>query len=484
MAGIGFQLQKLFKEDYFSSRLKAYGFSVLVTSGPWLIIILSLSLTQWIIGNIPTFPIETRELLTISLSYCFIFSQLIFSVQQLTLTRYLADQLYEVKYERVIPSYLGLTKTSLLLAIILFFVFLILSPLPIYLELIIGMFFMIMLLIWNTFMFITALKDYKSVSTAFLIGGLVIVLGELALAFVLNFDKVSVFQGVSILYIPFILGMFLTLSILFVVLSRTFAYKGEERPLEYLTYVDYFPRFVVIGTLYTAGLWIANFVIWFGEGSSQLYDVFLFNRMYDVAVFWSYLTIIPTLMFFVISVETRFYDRYRSFYGYINEGGSLEQILRSKDRMITVLKEEVFRLLRNQGVVTVLFLICASWIGSWLNASPEFVPMLRLTIVGAYFNAMILVFQLLLLYFEDHKGAMIISILFFGSILLLSIAFLPMGISGYGLSFCIGSIIAFIYSSLRLITFIKHVDYFAFTQGQMLQKAKLFVPLVKKLYKY
>ncbi|RSK28321.1 hypothetical protein EJF36_16430 [Bacillus sp. HMF5848] len=482
MAGIGFQLQKLFKEDYFSSRFKAYSISLIVTSGPWLIIILALSLTQRIIGNISVFPDETKELLTISLSYCFIFSQLIFSVQHLTLTRYLADQLYELKYERVIPSYVGLTKTSLLLAVVLVAFFMMVAKLPVYLELIIVAFFMIMLLIWNTFMFITALKDYKIVSIAFLIGGTIIVIGEFLVVFFSDITSYSVFLATSIFYIPFIVGMMVTLAILFVVLVRTFSYKGDERGLDYLTYIDYYPKFVIIGTLYTAGLWIANFVIWFGEGASELYDFFIFNMTYDVPVFWSYLSIVPTLMFFVISVETRFYERYRSFYGYINEGGSLQQIQRSKERMIQVLKEEILRLLRNQGVVTFMCIIAASWIASLLQAGPEFVAIFRLTLIGAYFNAMILVLQLLLLYFEDLKGAMITSIVFFVSILVLSIVLLPLGIKGYGLSFSIGSILGFVYAAYRLNSYIQQVDYFAFTKKDKQQSIKIFGPLVKRVY--
>ena len=65
MAGIGFKLQKLFQEDYYSSRLKAYTFSGLVTSGPWLIVILVVGTIQWLAFQMPTLSLGERTLFMI-----------------------------------------------------------------------------------------------------------------------------------------------------------------------------------------------------------------------------------------------------------------------------------------------------------------------------------------------------------------------------------------------------------------------------------
>ncbi|NMH69007.1 exopolysaccharide Pel transporter PelG [Bacillus sp. RO3] len=482
MAGIGFQLQKLFKEDYFSSRVKAYGFSVMVTSGPWLIIIVSLAMSQWMIGNLLSVPVEVRELLNITLAYCFIFSQLVFSIQQLTVTRYVADELYEKSYERVFPAFLGLSKSSSILGAVFILLFLWMSPLPLYYEWIVIVFYLIMLMNWNCFLFVSALKDYKKVTYSFLIGGVLIVLGIFGAITFVDFGGWDVFQVASMLLIPFIAGMLTTLLSLFMILSRSFLSRTNNETFQYLRYLDYFPKFIIIGFFYTAGLWVANWVIWFGEGAEQLFGFFRYHPVYDAAVFWSYLSIVPTLMFFVISVETRFYPRYRSFYGYINEGGSLQQIQQSKRRMQEVLKEELFRLLRNQAVFTLLFILLAGWFGELIHAHFQFVPIFRLTLIGAFANAMILVFQLLMLYFEDQKGAMYTSILFFSSILILSLLFLPMGMNGYGLSFSIGSLLTFLFAAFRLYSYLGDLDYYAFTQGNVKSTKRFFSHLVKKLY--
>ncbi|WP_335873035.1 exopolysaccharide Pel transporter PelG [Bacillus sp. 2205SS5-2] len=474
MAGIGFQLQKLFREDYYSSRIKAYGFAVFVTSGPWLLIILSISLSKWFLKLLVISNQDITDLLTISLAYAFIFSQVVFSLQQLTVTRFMADSLYHKQYDKVYSSFLGMSTTHIWLSLP-FAVFLILySPMPLYYELELILFYLIMGLIWVAFLYISALKDYRMVSYSFLWGGVVVVLGTYLLTVIVPFENLKLFESGAILLLPFILGMSITLTMLFIALNRSFKFRGKKDRLDYYSYFDRLPRFVGIGFLYSAGLWVANWFIWWGEGSEELYGFFRYHMVYDTAVFWSYLSIVPTLMFFVISVETRFYPRYRSFYGYINQGGTLKQIQRSHQRMIHVLKEELYRLLRNQGLVTFLILLFSSLIASGLKADPTFLRIFRLTLLGAFCNGMVLVFQLLLLYFEDHKGALRTSILFFGSILILTYFMLPFGSEAYGLSFALGSLFAFIYAALRLMRYVEKLDFYAFSPSSSQGEGKFF----------
>jgi uncharacterized membrane protein len=44
-------MQELFKEDYFSARIRAYGFASLVTAGPWIVVVAVLVIVQWLIQS-------------------------------------------------------------------------------------------------------------------------------------------------------------------------------------------------------------------------------------------------------------------------------------------------------------------------------------------------------------------------------------------------------------------------------------------------
>lgn len=117
------------------------------------------------------------------------------------------------------------------------------------------------------------------------------------------------------------------------------------------------------------------------------------------------------------------------------------------------------------------------------NVTLEY-SILQLTIIGAYANGMVLVITLLLLYFEDHKGASRTSALFFFANLLLSLLLLPFGFDGYGISFVLGSSVTFLYAISRLFTYIKDIDYYTFCQSNTsMRQRTFFTKLGNKLNK-
>ncbi|MET3682894.1 putative membrane protein [Alkalibacillus flavidus] len=462
MAGIGFKLQRLFQEDYFSSRFKAYAFAGLVTAGPWLIVIITISLIQWLTSYLVDISKDQQELFTLSVSYCFIFSQVIFGIQQLVVTRYVADLIYEKRAKEIFSTFIGMSKGTLLFATILGGVFFFLSNLPFYFNVLIFILFVTINMIWVMFLFLSAAKNYQAVAYSFVTGALISLGIVLYLGFHVERINFSPYSSSFFLLAGFTAGMIVTLFGLLFAMLLTFGSRPRENQFGYLSYFDKFPSLFWTGFLYNSGIWVCNWVIWFGEGRMTLLDTFVYHRLYDTAIFWSYLTIIPTMIIFVVSVETRFYERYRIFYGNVNEGGTLAAIKKSKERMQRVLKEEVKRLFRSQGAISLLIIFSVGYITTIFGVEDRLITIFRFTIVGAFSNAMVLVITLILLYFEDRRGAMYTSIAFFALNLMLSLLFLPLGHEGYGLSFSIGSTFAFLFALLRLIVFIDKVDYHAF----------------------
>lgn len=261
-------------------------------------------------------------------------------------------------------------------------------------------------------------------------------------------------------------GLIVTLFGLFTSMLLTFPRRGTRDAFAYFSYFDRYPALFWTGFLYNIGVWVGTWIIWFAPGSSAHLDTFRYHPVYDTAIFLSYLTIIPTMTIFVVSVETRFYERYRMFYGYTNEGGTYQQILRAKGAMILVLRQELQRLFRNQGLVTLLVLLFSSGVFVYLGLSPESHDVFQMTTIGAFSNAMVLVLTLVLLYFEDHRGAAFTSLLFLSLNALLTIALLPLAEDGFGLSFAIGSTIAFAFALIRLMWYINEIDYHTFSRTE------------------
>ncbi|WP_144697774.1 exopolysaccharide Pel transporter PelG [Fictibacillus phosphorivorans] len=228
MAGIGFQLQKMFQEDYFSSRAKAYGFTILLTSGPWLITIAVLTLLQWGMKNYDV-DLRTRELFVVSISYTFIFSQVIYFSLQLVVTRYIADLFYAGKIEDVAATSVGLAKLTTSIALLLWIPFALLTPIPFWYDWLVLILFLIMNLIWVLFLYSTATKEYMNIVYAFFFGGLLTVVGFWVLPIGELVLSLPYIKGAAVMLGVFTLGMLVTLLWLLYHLFISF----PERP--YLT---------------------------------------------------------------------------------------------------------------------------------------------------------------------------------------------------------------------------------------------------------
>ncbi|WP_187442877.1 exopolysaccharide Pel transporter PelG [Rossellomorea vietnamensis] len=462
MAGIGFHLQHLFSKETYSSKLKAYGFASLVTAGPWIIITAAIGLIQAVIGRFPAISSADKELFIFTVSYCFIFSQILFSTQQLTATRFVSDLIYEKKYNEIMPAFLGLTKTTSVLALCVWIPFALISPLPLLYKLVVLGLFLTVNQIWVLLLFLSAAKDYRTIGYGFLGGGAVAVFGTLLAC--LNQTALS-FEAYSlplILLLGFWVGMAVTLYTLFYTLLKTFPDWNTSGQFAYYSYFGKYPKLLAAGILYNLAIWVCTWIIWFGEGARVVEGSFLIHPYYDMAIFWSYLTILPTMVLFVVSIETRFYLKYKEYFNAVNHGGTLGQIKKAKEKMMTVLGQELQRVFRLQLIFTGVVVFFAGYIFEWLGLDQTFIQMFRITAMGALANGMLLILFLVMLYFDDQQGALNSAAMFFGINLVLTVLFLPGGLDWMGLSFCIGSFASSIYAAFRLTAYLKSLEYHTF----------------------
>ena len=114
MAGIGFSLRKLFKDKSFFGYAKAYSWTGMVTTGPFvgtaaLILGVQFLYTSFGISDF------LRYLFIESLIYAFIFSHIVVSGFNMVITRYIADKMYEHDLKSILSSMFGVF--SLVLAV-------------------------------------------------------------------------------------------------------------------------------------------------------------------------------------------------------------------------------------------------------------------------------------------------------------------------------------------------------------------------------
>ena len=104
MAGIGFELKKLFQKKGVLNTTKAYGYATIICAGPMLLGILLL-LGIMAVCHFFDVPTSVSELLICMITYTLLASVTISSFFSMVVTRYVADMLFEGNNEAVLPAF-------------------------------------------------------------------------------------------------------------------------------------------------------------------------------------------------------------------------------------------------------------------------------------------------------------------------------------------------------------------------------------------
>lgn len=173
MAGIGFRLRKMLDQESYLATIQAYLYSALISSGPWLITILVLgALTFMQTGSFFTF--RQVAVFRLTIIYVYAFSLIVVGLVQMPLTRYLADLLFSRDFSMYLPTYIAalllVGAIQLLIAAPAVFLFSDWSFTYASHALIL---YLAVSFTWVAMIFITTVKDFFSVSMAFVIGGLI-----------------------------------------------------------------------------------------------------------------------------------------------------------------------------------------------------------------------------------------------------------------------------------------------------------------------
>lgn len=176
--------------------------------------------------------------------------------------------------------------------------------------------------------------------------------------------------------------------------------------------------------------------------------------------FFAVLTIIPSAIIFVVKFETTFYERYKYFRDAIVKGGSLKDLVTTKDRMIDTLKRELTFIMEIQLISTIVLIILGVYIilPAFANDSLAIELFVFLSI-GYFMSFMSFIIIIILLYFDLQKEALTISSVYLVSTFLLTLLSIYLGESYYGLGYGISSLITLIISLNCLNKEMTRIDY-------------------------
>ncbi len=452
MAGIGFELKRLTNQDNLIGIFRAYTHATVVSAGPWLCTVLALAF-MYPLGAGEA-ALEQMNNFQIIVVYNFVASLIISAPVFMVVTRYLADCIHRK----------DLTSTPTLVIISIALVYLLLLPFAVYyyfyyvemdivlrLNAVANLY--LVSLIWILGVYVTALKDYKSVTLAFVVGMTIAVV-------ISQFSPLS--WGSNGTMTGFNIGL---AWIGFSLLGRIFV----EYPYKMVGKVNLAPYFskywdlAVGGILYNISIWIDKCVMWiFAPEAVTLPNKMTYYPHYDSAMFLAYLTVIPTMAIFIFSIETSFFLKYQKFYHDILTHKNLAKIIENQKKIVDVLIRSARNFFIVQGVCTVAVILAASRIFSWFEIPFLEIGMFRIGVLASFFHIFALFEMVILAYFDCRKKMLAIQAIFLLSNGIFTYITIESGFSYYGFGYFFASLLTAAISSIVLYNHLRQLPYHAF----------------------
>jgi len=464
MAGIGFELKKLFVGGGAIRKARAYAYASIVCAGTMLLAMVLLIGIQRL-ALLSGVNERQREALVAMVVYAMLFSMLLAAILQTLISRYVSDMIYRDTPDRVIPSLIGASLLLMVPGGIAYGILLLLSPeIPAVDRALNWVLFMELIPVWLQMAYITAVKDYRRILRVFAAGVLAaLVLGA---ALILSGQKTE-----TPLLAVLVVGYGVMLTGFMRVLLRYFP-SGSGSAFAFIEWFSRTPQLALVGFFGMAGVFVHLIVMWFGPLGESVTGLFRHAPTYDPAAFYAYLVTLPASVNFVVSVEVNFYREYRRYFDAVNGGGTLSEISEARGSMFAMMRQEFFRLARFQVYFMVPYAVLMPYFLSTIGFTADMILLFQIMCVGYSAYAIGNSAMLLQLYFNDLNGALMTSAAFFAVNWAVSAWTLHGPPLYYGIGLVAGGVAMYLTSLPRLFGYVRNIDFHVFCEQPVLATEK------------
>ncbi|PYY79500.1 histidine kinase [Pseudomonas sp. TKO26] len=452
MAGIGFELRKILSRDSYTATLHAYVYAGLISSGPWVLSILSVMLVGVISLGLVVPEVLIRQFL-ITVTYLMATSLILTGGLQLFFTRFVSDRLFERKYEHILPNLVGVlllvTLGSGVLGILLLVT---LFDQPLIYRLMTLANFVVLCNLWLVIIFLSGMKAYNRILLVMLAGyGLMV-----GSAFFLRH------MGMEGLLLALLLGHS---SLLFLFLYDILReYRAQKLvAFDFLDRRQVFLSLLLTGLCYNLGIWIDKFIFWFNPNtSSQVIGPLRASILYDLPIFLAYLAIIPGMAVFLVRIETDFAEWYDRLFRAVRDGETLQHIGSLKAEMTFSIRQGLLEICKVQGLTVVLLFLFGPRLLEWLGMSSYYLPLFYIDLIGVSIQVVFMAILNVFFYLDKRAIVLELCLLFValnGALTLLS---LHLGPSYFGYGFTLSLLVCVLLGLARLSTALDDLEYETF----------------------
>ncbi len=456
MAGIGFELRKILSRDSYTATLRAYVYAGLISSGPWVLSIISVMVIGVMSLGVVVPELLIRQFL-VSVTYLMASSLIFTGGAQLFFTRFISDRLFEKRQELILPNLIGILLVVTVSSGVLGFLLLsLLFDQPFLYRLLMLANFVVLCNLWLTIIFLSGMKAYNRILLVMVVGYSVMVL----CSFLLRFLKL---EGL-------LLGLLIGHASLFFMFLFDIL---REYPARQLVAFDFFKRkqvyvsLLLTGLCYNLGIWIDKIIFWFNPStSSHVIGPLRASMLYDLPIFLAYLAIIPGMAVFLVRIETDFAEWYDRVFSAIRGGETLQHIGQLKQQMILSVRQGLLEICKVQGLTVVLLFLIAPKLLAWLGISAFYLPLFYVDLIGVSIQVVFMALLNVFFYLDKRSIVLELCVIFVLLNAMLTVVSQQLGPSFFGYGFTLSVLACVLLGLVRLSSSLEDLEYETFMLGR------------------
>lgn len=451
MAGIGFDLRRLVDEDSgLLDRLRAYAGAGVITSGAWIVTMLSLWLARAAAASLGQ---DALDGFVAVVGAVFAASLVTVSGLQMAITRHLADALFQRGYSRLLPAFATATvlvagaqaATGAVACWLLDF-----GPA---LSLAAVLLYVAVSIAWLAMAWLTVIRQHDKVLGVYLLGG-----GS----FLLGLRLLGAGAGLADVVMVYAASWGLIVVLMSVAIARGVE-AAERRSGDVLAGLWRHRVLWLAGTVYGLSLWVDKWLFWWLDGVDAVGGLRQ-HPLYDACFYLGYLTVVPAMSVNLVHLETAFYERYRAYFAAVTGNAPLARIRALGGEMAVSLRAGAGGLLRIQGAVTLACVALAGPIVRSMGLPDYAARVFRLVCIGAFCHVLLLITVLVLLYFDRCRAALRACAVFLAANALLAWASVVGGPATYGAGFALAALAGLLVALVELRGTFLRLEYLTFVR--------------------
>jgi polysaccharide biosynthesis protein PelG len=428
MAGIGFQLNRMAREQGLGGIANAAINGAFFSSGPWLLAAGAVLLLQnWAAEHLASDG--HSKVLTI-IVYGFTLSTVISAPFATVGTRMAADSIFSNGQNAVSGIFLStLTWATLPVALVAGFFFGVvatLSPDEFFFAMAI---LMLLTHVWIASAFLTAIRRQSPVFLAYFSGFCATAMPILLLP---DLAAVSVLAIVA-------LGLVVTLSLICAAIREEFP-APPEWPKKWGTETWRNMQLAATGLVSALAIWVDKWILWFGSDSISTVVDLRVNPINDQASFLGLLTMVPALTLILVTTETRFSLVFETLVRHCTGTASFRRIESARREVASVIMRDMRILVVGQAVLASLCWLLAPAILHALDADPRGIFCFRFTVIGTVFQIVAIYATLVLSYYDLFSRILSVWMVFALASAIATLSSLDAGIASFGWGYMVGAL--------------------------------------------